>query len=168
MAGEPWTPELKRWTSFQITKNMWRFDPMYEHDDLMQEALIKFYKLKTKYPDVEKVSHFNALYKTSINNLIIDKARERRKRLADTRIDDVLEDQLPESALSNFGATAIILQEMPDELKAAVHLLTSGRVRLKLDRPTKKLRSRENHNARLKRRLGLDDAVGTLKAYLTS
>lgn len=141
---------------------------MYEHDDLMQEALIKFFKLKTKYPDVEKATHFNALYRTSINNMIIDKARERRKRLADTRLDEVLEEHLPESNLQNYGAASIILQEMPSELKAVVHLLTSGRVRLKLDRPTKKLKSRENHNARLKRQLGLTDAVGTLKAYLTS
>lgn len=165
--GAAMSPELKRWTASKIRSNLWRFDPMHDFDDIMQEALIKYYKLKERY-QVDSPAHFATLYRTSISRMIIDKARERRKRLADTYLEDVTEEMLPESNLQNLGLTSIILQEMPSELKAAVHLLTSGRVRLKLDKPTKKLRFRENHNMRLQRRLGLANAVGTLKAYLTS
>ena len=164
-----WSKEIEGWTTKQIAQNLWRFDSSEDHDDVMQEARILFLKIERKYPAVTEPSHLFALYRTAISRMFIDKARARRRRIADkVSIDDVVE--LPESPLQNYGHLSILLEDLSEELKTVLRALTTGRVRLKLDKPTKKLRRRENHNMRLRRKFALTtaDPVGELRAYFVN
>ena len=164
-----WTPEIEKWTAWQIKKNLWRFDKAEGPDDIMQDARLLWIALERKYPIVNEAPHFVALYKTSLTRMFIDKARLRQKSV-DCHHEPVEEvaEKFSLEGTPNFGHLSLLLEEMPDELKTVFRALTTGRVRLKLDRPTKKLRPRENLNMRLKRQLSLtmDDPVGQLRNYL--
>lgn len=164
-----WSSKIEKWTAFHINRNMWRFDRIEGFDDLMQQARILFWELSVKYPAVNEPSHFFALYKTSLLRRFTDKARARRKSVTDqhTSVDDAMLDACMGHTV-NAGQMNLLLEEMPDELKLVLGALTTGRVRLKLDRPTTAARHRENHNMRLKRRFALSmaDPVGELRNYL--
>lgn len=163
-----WNTDIQKWTAAQVRRNMWRFDKADDFEDVMQEAFLVFMKVERAYPVVNNAAHFFALYKTALHRFFHDKTRL-LQRTVETSSTEELGYELPhQSNMPNLGHLALILEEMPDEMKTVLGALTSGRVRLKLDRPAKKLRQRENHNMRLKRRFSLtsDDPVGDLKAYL--
>jgi hypothetical protein len=166
-----WNTQVEKWTKYQIDKNIWRFDNIEGFDDLLQQARILFWELSLKYPAADGPSHFFALYKTSLLRRFTDKARARQKSIIDQNA--VVDNEGLDSRLGytiNAGQINLLLEEMPDELKTVLGALTSGRVRLKLDRPTTSTRYRENHNMRLKRRLALSMAnpVGDLRNYFNS
>lgn len=168
-----WSTKIEAWTSYQVSKNIWRFDRIEDHEDLMQQARILFWQLSERYPNITEPAHFFALYKTSLLRRFIDKARARQKSLIDQNVDaaDVAEKLEVEGNLPNCGTLAKVLEEMPDELKSILRALTTGRVRRTLDRPPSiAKRYRENHNMRLKRQLNLtsEDPVGDLKNYILS
>lgn len=158
------------WTAKQVKANIWRFDRMNDFEDIMQDARFLFCKLERKYSTVGDPAHLFALYKTSLSRMFIDKSRKKRDSLNDLiyPIEDTVF-SLPSNE-PNLGTLALILDEMPDELKTVLKHLTTGRVRLKLNKSTKKVRYRENLNMRLKRRFSLTtaDPVGDLKAFFNS
>lgn len=165
-----WTPKIERWTTYHINQNLWRFDRIDGFDDLLQQARILFWELSLKYPAVNEPNHFFALYKTSLLRRFTDKARARSRSVIDR---DVSVDGSPEGFESrvgyaiNAGQINLLLEEMPDELKTVLGALTTGRLRLKLDKPTTSTRPRENYNMRLKRCFALTMAnpVGELREY---
>lgn len=163
-----WTSDIQRWAASQVRTNMWRFDKADDFEDVMQEAYLVFMKVERAYPAVNNAAHFFALYKTALFRFFHDKTRRLQKTVEAQSMDDLGYDLPHESHLPNLGHLAVILEEMPDEMKIVLRALTSGRVRLKLDRPAKKPRQRENHNMRLRRRFSLSstDPVGDLKSYL--
>lgn len=162
-----WTPKIESWTAGKIKENTWRFDALHDFDDVMQEARILFWKLEKMYPIVNEPSHFFALYKTSLLRSFTDRSRLKQKSPIDQ---EVVAEEIAlntESPFQNYGYLNLLLHEMPDELKTVLGALTSGRIRLKLDRPTIAKRHRENHNMRLRRRISMEtiDPVGDLRAY---
>ncbi len=163
-----WEGSIKRWTAHQIRLNKWRFDKADEFEDLMQEAFMVFMKVERAYPVLNNASHFFALYKTALHRHFHDKTRKLQKQITTDSLEEVSDLPALYTNTPNLGHLSIILEEMPDELKTVLQALTSGRVRLKLDKPAKKLRQRENHNMRLRRRFSLTstDPVGDLKTYL--
>lgn len=167
-----WNDKIDGWTSYQIRKNLWRFDKADDFDDVMQEAKLLFFTLGKKYPIVNEAAHFFALYKTSLSRMFIDKARLKQRSVInqDVCADDVAADLQLEGNLPNCGYANLLLNELPDELKIVLRALTTGRIRLKLDRPAKKFHSRENHNMRLRRRFSLTstDPVGDLRGYFAN
>lgn len=167
-----WTPKIETWTAWQIKQNMWRFDRIEEPKDVMQEAKLLFWTLQKKYPVVNQAAHFFALYKTSLYRTFHDKARLMQRSIIDQdkNAEDVAIEMQVEGNLPNCGQLNLLLEEMPDELKLVLRALTTGRVRLKLDRPTKVSRPRENHNMRLKRRFAVasTDPVGDLRGYFAN
>lgn len=165
-----WTPNIEKWTAYQIKTNIWRFDHIDDFDDLMQQARILFWQLSERYPNITEAAHFFTLYKTSLLRRFIDKARLRQRSAIDQTVsveESALDLEL-EGNLPNWGSMNKLLEEMPDELKMILEVLTTGRVRRKLDRRTTSKRLRENHNMRLKRRLELTtkDPVGDLRSYI--
>lgn len=166
-----WSKQVEIWTAKQIQKNLWRFDRVEEFPDIMQDARLLFFTLEKKYPIVNDMRHFFALYRTSLNRMFTDKARLKQKSVIDHNVflDDII-DALHLEGTPNYGHLALLLDELPDELKIVLRALTTGRVRLKLDRPTRTLRWRENHNMRLKRRfsLSMSDPVGELRNYFAN
>lgn len=171
-----WTPDIERsaskiirtWINDPVRK--WNLDTALEgFDDLMQEAKILFLTLERKYPVANNMAHFSSLFRTSLTRALIDKDRARRRKgtIPAEPIDEVVDD-LCLQGIPNYGYFNVLLEEMPSELKLVLRALTSGRVRLKLDRPTP-ARPRENFNMRLKRRfpeLTLIDPAGDLQRVL--
>jgi|SRR5882724_1907478 len=166
-----WSKQIEIWTSKQIQKNLWRFDRIEEFNDIMQDAKVLFYTLEKKYPIVKDMRHFFTLYKTSLNRMFIDKQRLKEKSVIDQNVflDEVI-DALHLEGTPNYGHLALLLDELPDELKTVLQALTTGRVRLKLDRPTRTMHQRENYNMRLKRRfsLSMSNPVGELRNYFAN
>jgi len=164
-----WNKEIELWTSAQIRRNLWRFDKIYEFEDVMQEARILFFKIQKKYSHITEPAHFYTLFRTSLKRMIIDKARKRRRSIVYDPATSA-EEIFAGMTEYNSGHLALILEELPSELKIVLRALTTGRLRLKLDRPTKKLRHRENANMRLRRKYNLstEDPIGELKAYLSN
>jgi len=166
-----WNQGIEKWTAKKVRENLWRFDPVNDFADVMQEARILFLKLERKYPTVVDAPHFFALYKTSLLRMFIDKSRSKNLKLVDTTcLHELPEEAQPESNLQNCGLLGLLVEELPSELKTVLRALTSGRVRLKLHKPTKKVRFRENHNMRLRRKylLKIADPVGELKNYFSN
>lgn len=166
-----WTQKVESWTAYHINKNLWRFDRIDGFDDVMQQARILFWELSLKYPSVNNPNHFFALYKTSLLRRFTDKARARTRSLIDQDVSVDLEaDTTILGYTTNAGQINLLLEEMPDELKIVLGGLTTGRVRLKLDKPTTSTRHRENHNMRLRRRfdLAMANPVGELRNYFNT
>jgi hypothetical protein len=165
-----WTPQIGRWVTAQIIKNLWRFDRVDGFDDVMQEARLLFFKLQRTYPEVDQPAHLFSLFKTSLNRMFIDKARKRQTAITEQPLEECTEGMLPNSPLINGAHLSLILEELPSELKTVLGALTSGRVRLMVDRRTKKPRIRENYNQRLKRKFSLTikNPIGELKASLSN
>jgi len=162
-----WTPQIEKWTAWQIQKNLWRFDRAEDVDDIMQDAHLLWVKLERKYPIVNEAAHFVALYKTSLSRMFLDKVKRKSRSISSFPTEELTE-ELSLEGMPNLGHLNLLLEEIPDELKSVLRALTTGRVRLKLDRPPpKKPRPRENFNMRLKRQLslGMDDPVGELRSY---
>lgn len=166
-----WSKQIEIWTSKQVQKNLWRFDRVEEFKDVMQDARVLFFTLERKYPIVNDMRHFFALYRTSLNRMFTDKARLKQKSVIDQNVflDEII-DALHLEGTPNYGHLALLLDELPDELKTVLQALTTGRVRLKLDRPTRAMCKRENFNMRLKRRfsLSMSDPVGELRSYFAN
>lgn len=167
-----WSLQIENWTAKQIHKNLWRYDCLNEFQDLMQEARLLFFVLSKKYPIVNEASHFFALYRTSLTNMFTDKARVMQKSVIDKNANaEEIAEEFNLEGIPNYGLVNLLVDELPDELKIVLRALTSGRVRLKVDRPpARSFRCRENHNMRLKRRfsLSMDDPVGALKAHFST
>jgi hypothetical protein len=163
-----WNNKIEIWTINQVKKNMWRFDPVDEISDVMQEARLLFFKLTKKYPMVSKDYHFFYLYKTSLSRLFIDKSRKKQKVVETDCLDEIGE--IGVHGVPNYGYLNLLVEEMPDELKTVLRYLTTGRIRHKLDRPTQKPLPRENHNMRLRRQLpiAMVDPVGDLRRFIQS
>lgn len=166
-----WSEQIEIWTSKQIRKNLWRFDRMEEYRDVMQDAKVLFFTLEKKYPIVNDMRHFFALYRTSLNRMFTDKARLKQRSVIDPNVflDEII-DVLHLEGTPNYGHLALLLDELPDELKTVLRALTTGRVRLKVDRPTRTMHQRENYNMRLKRHfsLSMSDPVGELRNYFAT
>lgn len=165
-----WTPQLERWTAKQIRLNQWKFDAADDFEDIMQEAKLLFFTLSKTYPIASKDAHLATIYRTSFSRKLIDRARQRKYRIT---VDETPVEEMADSlhGLPNYGPLSMLLEEMPDELKLVLGALTTGRVRLSLNKPTKASRPRENHNMRLRRRFALPDTanpVGNLKAYFSN
>lgn len=162
-----WSEVIEKWSLNEIRLNKWRFDASEDTEDLLQDCRILFFKLENFYPTVTDTPLFFTLYKTSIKRMFIDKARKQRRRITGlTPIDDCAENQLPQD--SPTAHLRLILEELPDELKIVLRLLTPKRVRLKVEVP-RKYRVRENFNMRLRQRgISLNDPIGALKTYLAN
>lgn len=163
-----WSPQIEAWTAYQIKTNLWRFDSIDCFEDVMQDAKILWWSLEKKYPVVNQMAHFVALYKTSLKNVFANKACYKRDLVVD-KYEELTDALQVEGNLPNCGYLNLLVDELPDELKLVLHALTTGRKRLKLDKPSIKRRYRENHNMRLKRRFSLTtaDPVGDLRNHFS-
>lgn len=163
-----WNSEIETWTAGRIKLNLWRFDRVEDFDDIMQQAKLLFFILGKKYPIAKNLPHFFTLYKVSLLRMFHDKSCKKSRSSPDEIIP--IEDAVWLQGTPNFGHFNLLLAELPEEMQIVLRALTCGRVRLKLDRPTKTFAPRENHNMRLKRRFSLaaEDPVGDLRGYFAN
>jgi DNA-directed RNA polymerase specialized sigma24 family protein len=88
-----WEGEIEGWACKYIGKNLWRYRPDLEFDDLYQEAYLVFQRVADKYLHVSEPRHLMALFKMAVRRQFIDivKARSIRVRLVsfpDAETDD--------------------------------------------------------------------------------
>ena len=62
-----------------LLKHAWRTSPMYEIDDLLQEAFLLFAKLVDRYK-FENPEHFMAMWKRVLHNMVVNIALERTRK----------------------------------------------------------------------------------------
>ena len=151
-----WEPEIRNWASKLIKKNKWRYDPILEHTDLLQDAYIQFLIVKDAYPRVVEPQHFMSLYKTTLLRHLCDEANHniRRKEIyIQTDFDvNVFADGLIKE-LDNDGYLSILLQEAPADVRSVLELFnddaTIEKLREPYHRPYNGLSPRETLNERL-------------------
>lgn len=170
-----WEGSIRGWSLNYLRKNKWRYDPVYELDDLLQDAYLVFLRVLQKYPRVVEAPHFMALYKTSLMNELIDKANDntaRRTVLADGVDPNLIVDNMA-CNLGEDGAMTLLLANAPPEIRLVLSAFASEDHLIELRKPYRRCRGlpRENLNARIKRVLGLDtdaDLMGSFKRWLTT
>src|ERR1700719_3358547 len=82
----PKQPDFDRrfagWAAKFITKNRWRYESIYEFNDLMNDAYLIFRHVKASYPLITESSHLMALFKTAMLNDLVDKAKYKSRKYA--------------------------------------------------------------------------------------
>jgi len=95
------------WTSKFIKRNMWRFHGQLDADDLWQELLIVFLRVKKRYQDVE-AKHLMALFKISVLNRVNSMSRRYvpfEENSSDIGIADTHDEWLELGAALSFAPT---------------------------------------------------------------
>lgn len=165
-----WGLDYTKWTSSFIKNNKWRVDHIHDFKDLMQDAWIIFDKICRMYPRVIDPANFFSLYKRAIINKMHDRSCARTRH---SKVEAVLPEDVADFFIGrigeagNAGYVAALLEELPEEMRAAIEHLTSNEPRQR--KP--KNGPRENLSRRICRDLGLPkdrDPVKELKELLTA
>lgn len=164
-----WEGPVRNWAISYLRQQAWRCDSIHDLDDLIQDAFLVFDKVKNAYPRVIEPAHFMSLFKTALRNHITDKARYVQiKRVCHIETaSDVSEFYGGVGEVTNEGLLRVALAEAPEEVRAALDILTNRPYAL---RRTSKRRRRYNLNAKLRRLAGIEgkfDITGTLKQILS-
>lgn len=166
----------KRWLAKKASKNLWKVQPFLEYDDLIQEGFWMFYRVKAKYPKVNK-RHLMSLFYRSYSNHIIYLAQKRTKNaeLLACDIVDVdgnLFDMWDSVCEPNYVDT--LIAHAPEPLDKLLRVIQTDEVIAKLRRPYRyKLSTgQETFNDRLCGIIGVNPASinlhKMLKQYLES
>lgn len=168
-----WDIKHQKWSKSFLLANKWRCDPVYTIDDLMQEAYLTFKYMEISYPRIVDENQFMAYYKRAIINKMNDRScrYSRRKDTVEAPaavdIYEVFAGRIGE--VTNSGYLAVLLDEMPEDLKIVLAMLAKGD--LDSGSKRKKLEYRPSLSERASeylRGLGFnrDDPVGDLKELL--
>lgn len=87
-----WEGSVERWTINYARANEWRTCPLYDADDIIAEAYIKYMRCVERYQHVTSVRHFMSLYMITIHNHIVNLANERTRKPSGMSIDAVIDD----------------------------------------------------------------------------
>lgn len=144
-------PGLRGWLVNYSKRNFWRVPSCYDLDDLIQDGYLCYCVCNAKYRHVKVQRHFMALVKVTFHNHITDLANER------TRLGEVLVP--PDSPTLDRVETpdalcAVLLRQLPDELKQLLHVLLHGARQIPMRRYADG--TRETTNDYLCRLLGVD------------
>ncbi len=157
---------IKGYISNQARKHLWRVQPLYDYDDLVQEGYVCFAICKNKYGHVETASHFMSLFKTTFQNQIHDLASARTKQQQVYE-----EEESKEASLIDFNAGELLslISKLPWYLQNFINLTLSDAS--KPPRLLKQDKERETNNEYYCRLLGIDpreyDLEHLLKSQLT-
>ena len=167
-----WGKEYEGWAISYLRAHKWRCDPMYDTDDLVQEAWLVFRHLADTYPRIIDPKHFMALFKRAVINKINDKScrYSRRKGTVEapisTDVYEVFAGRIGEG--TNGGYLAALLNEAPEELKLVLAMAAKGELDIAPKR-RHKMEPRENLSMRACRLLGLTgDPIREIKRLLTT
>lgn len=164
----------KRWLAKTASKNLWRVQPFYDYEDLVQEGFWIFYKVKRRYPKVNK-RHLMALFYRSYSNHITYLAESRTKR-AEILSCDMSDADNYLDVWDNVcypQQTEVLIAHAPKPVAKLLRALEDDNNLIKLRRPYRqRLAGRETFNERLCKIIGLDatsiDLAGMLRQYLES
>ena len=165
-----WGPDYIKWTSKFLKKNKWRVDAIHEFSDLMQDSFLVFVRICQTYPRVTDPKHFFSLYKRAMINKMHDRscARTRHRKVEVVLPEDVADFFIGRiGEAGNAGYATALLNELPEEMQAVIHHLTSNQERPRRVRGA----PRENLSRKICREMDLPedrDPVKELKELLTA
>ncbi len=167
-----WTSEFQGYARNFIRENAWRVDPVHGRDDLMQIAWLVFDHLAVSYPRVITQREFMALFKRALANKFNDMSSHKRRRadgmpIVPGDVTEIVSGRIGE--VSNGGHVLALLDEMPEELKIALDLLSRDVPHPQPASRPKRMVKRENLSTRICRSLGIarSDPVKQLKQLLS-
>lgn len=158
---------LEQWAERYIKQQAWRCAPMFDEDDLLQEAWCLYKKLRVRYFWVEDAPHFMRLFQTSLRNLIHSLAAPRLKMtVVSAECDDgssIFEDL--EAKRDEYAVLEVLLSDAPDDLRRCIHEILGER-----EIVCRRVNGvRETRAERLQRLAGPDaapDVLGRLTAFI--
>jgi hypothetical protein len=169
-----WAGSVRAWTLSYLRRNKWRFDPIHDIDDLLQDAYCVFARVAERYPRVVEAPHFMALYKTALFNEMCDASSKNSKRktvIADLEVDGCELAEKMTCNLAEDGAMSLLLASAPPEVRLLLSAFSSERHLLEMRKPYRKHRGlpRDSFNTRIKKLLGIEsdaDLVGCFREWL--
>lgn len=113
----------RRWLVREAHKNAWRVPSYIDVDDLIQEGMLLYAKLKVRYPKAKKPAHMMRLFQISYTNYLHDLARRRSSEAAALLAEELRQTsaQQPES----FG----LLSSAPDYVRRFLDFMGGEDVR---------------------------------------
>jgi hypothetical protein len=123
-----WRGPIEGYAVRFLKKNQWRFDPLFEFEDLLNDAYLIFAKIAERYPRVVEPRHFMSLFKTALANDMWDKTKAHSRRAnATVNVSSEQFQQLAESIATagNSAYLSALLAEAPEEVWFALSTLTS-------------------------------------------
>jgi len=111
-----------------ITKQLWRFQPGYDRDDLLQEAWLVFARCASRYPLLDTPQHFMALYKSALKrhlDALSTKVSRARPLLCPEPEDQETGETITREAIGeteNAGYLRVLLRQAPREVLMVLNL----------------------------------------------
>ena len=115
-----------------LTGHVWKVAPLYDRDDLMQEAYLVFLRCASKYPALDEGKHFMALFKTAWSNhmiLLARKATKNRFTVSEAQLDRDDGSEWRREApgdLDNEGLLRTMVRQAPSEVLMVLNLFLSA------------------------------------------
>ena len=124
------------WAVNYIKKNLWRFTPFLDFDDLYQEAYIKFQYVADKYPEVVEPKHFMSLFKISLINhfhsLSWKRTNTQQMLLYESDTDGVYEEMIASMVDPSSEADIIfnvLVNEAPKEIQELLKVILNETIK---------------------------------------
>lgn len=152
---------LKGYIINQARKNLWRVQPLYEFDDLVQEGYMCFAICKKRYGHIESSSHFMSLFKTTFQNQMHDLATARTRQQIVYEEEEASKNSM--SIDFNCGQLLLRLNQLPPYLRKFIELATTEIQQPRLKNTDKE---RETNNEYFCRLLGIDPTEYDLEMEL--
>ena len=115
-----------------IQRHLWKVGPLFDRDDMMQEAYLVFLRCASSYPVLDTPQHFMSLFKTAWSRHIIDLAKKHTKTRVIVSANMVDEDdghewqREPVGDLDNAGYLLTMLRQAPAEVRQVLNLFLNA------------------------------------------
>lgn len=116
----------------QLSRNLWKLRPLYEHDDAMQEGYLVFMRVAARYPMLNDPPQFMALFKQAWSNHMIDlakKATAARCMVSENQFDDEANEAWSRDHVGDLdtnGFVSILIQQAPGEVRLVLNLFLNA------------------------------------------
>lgn len=107
---EEWSGTPRAWSVKYLSRRVWATQPLYDLDDLIQEAWTVWNTCVQHYPNVSDPGHFMTLYMRSVHNLYCTLARRRMDRRERNGVEE------------SIFLAAITIDSCMDEMERRLHI----------------------------------------------
>ena len=155
-----------------IQANLWKVQPLYDRDDMMQEAYLVFIRCAGKYPALDTPQHFMSLFKMAWSRHIIDLAKRATNARACVsatavdREDGTAYQRESVGETDNDGQLLTLLRQAPREVMVVLNLLINAPTELldlaQASWDRKQKRGQKDPDTFIAECLGLDPATRPL------
>ena len=133
-----------------LAKHVWRVQPLYELDDLLQEAFLLFVKLQDRYT-FKSNKHFMGMWKRCLHNWFVNLALHRTTRREESLVED--------TPCSNVGKANDWYQHVSEAPEPVKRLIDAVESRKRRPRRSKRTGNRETTNKYLCRIAGVKSTI---------